>query len=167
MLQGLSKLPTSPRPNELPVWFKNGRRLGEKSIPQIEDIDTFEETWVAWWLAAQPQWRQTRGRSYERTDTAERDWGHLLDGGKDGIFLAVISLGWWVQARARYPPMNSKIDTAIADVTWVLDNVVSALSASAIAGSESPPNTPPPASRKKRPQATKKINPSSRHRARS
>ena len=27
------------------------------------------------------------------------DWGDLPNGGKDGLFLVVLSLGWWIDVR--------------------------------------------------------------------
>jgi len=59
----------------------------------------------------------------------QQDWGDLPNGGKDGLFLVVVSLGWWIHARDA--TKDSKVDDAIVDVTWVLDNLVSLLSADA------------------------------------
>lgn len=59
----------------------------------------------------------------------QQDWGDLPNGGKDGLFLVVVSLGWWIHARGA--TKGSKVDDAIADVTWVIDNLVSLLSANA------------------------------------
>ena len=90
---------------------------------------------------------------HERADAPRHDWSNFLDGGKDGLFLVVVSLGWWLHAQD--PEVDSKIDVTIADVTWVLNNLVSFLSADAIAGSESPRNTPSPIPKKKRPEPRK------------
>jgi len=125
-------MPTRPRPDELGWWFKHGRRLVKKNIPTIGSIDKFQADWVAWWSVTQPQWRQTSSWPFEQGDAAGRDWGTLLNGGKDGLFLVVVSLGWWINARD--PAVDSRVDDAVADVTWVLDNLVSTLSAAAITG---------------------------------
>jgi hypothetical protein len=54
-------------------------------------------------------------------------WGDLLDGGKDSLFLIVVSLAWWIHAREVLK--ESKVNDAIIDVTWVLDNLISCLAA--------------------------------------
>ena len=88
---------------------------------------------------AQLKWRDTRGWPLAREDTTGKDWGYLLDGGKDGLFLIVISLGWWVHARD--PSEESKVDDAIMDVTWVLENLISCLATSISDSPENPPAT--------------------------
>jgi len=80
---------------------------------------------VAWWSAAQPGWRETSDWPFVQEDADGRDWGSLADGGKDGLFLTLVSLGWWVLARE--PSQDSKVDKAIQDVTWVINQVVSYL----------------------------------------
>jgi len=125
-LQGSSKLPTNPRPTELARWFKCGRRFGKKDVPTIESVQDFEDKWVAWWSASQPKWRDTSDWPFVREDADGRDWASLGDGGKDGLFLTLVSLGWWVLARE--PSQDSKVDEAIRDVAWVISQVVSYLS---------------------------------------
>lgn len=115
---------------------------------------------MAWWSAAQPKWRDTSDWPLVQEDADGRDWGSLADGGKDGLFLALISLGWWVLA-----PNTSRdlrVDEAIQDVTWVLGELISHLSAAATTDSDTVkssifPSTPV---RGKRPTPTK-IGPSS------
>ena len=122
-------MPVKPRPDELSWWFKNGRPLATpKSLPQIESIQDFEDNWVKWWLAIQPEWRKA-GLFVREEATGQRDWGDLPNGGKDGLFLVVVSLGWWIHARD--PSRDSQIDNAIADVAWVIDHLISLLSADA------------------------------------
>lgn len=58
------------------------------------------------------------------------DWGDLPNGGKDGLFLVVLSLGWWIDVRD--PSEESKVDDTVEDVTWVIDNLVAFLYADAI-----------------------------------
>jgi len=90
------------------------------------------------------------------------DWGDLANGGKDGLFLAVVSLGWWLLARD--PSEDSMVDEGIEDVTWVINNLVSVLSVAATSGPNmalvhsAPPSTK---QRAKRPAPTK-LNPPSK-----
>lgn len=58
------------------------------------------------------------------------DWGDLLNGGKDSLFLIVLSLGWWIDIQD--PSEELKVDDAIEDVTWVIDNLVAFLWADAV-----------------------------------
>ena len=131
-------MPTDPRPKEIPIWFKFGRRFAGKSVPAISSIEEFEAKWVEWWTAGQPQWRDIQNWPFAKRDATRNDWGHLLEGGKDGMFLVVVSLAWWVCAQDS--PEKSKLDEAIEDVTWVLDCLITRLSADATASD--PPVTP-------------------------
>ena len=111
-------------------WFKHGRRqFGKKNIPSISSLQDFEDKWIQWWSAAQPQWRDTRNWPFEKGDIIG-EWGDLLDGGKDGLFLIIVSLGWWIQAQD--PTKEPKVNNAIMDVSWVTDKLVSRLTADAI-----------------------------------
>ena len=116
-------------------------------MPTIASITSFEEHWVQWWSAAQPEWRDTERWPFLQDGTAG-DWGRLSSGGKDGLFLVVVSLGWWVHARD--PAADCKLDAAISDVSWVLEQLITSLSADAIA-SDSSPDTPVTSSRLRRP----------------
>ena len=143
-------MPTNPRPAQLGRWFKIGRRLGHpNNIPEIESVQVFEDEWVNWWVAGQPGWRDTSSWPFAQEDALGCDWGDLPNGGKDGLFLVLVSLGWWVHARD--PSEGSKVDEAIADVAWVIKNLVSALAAGAASDSDSEPDSssPPPPSKRR------------------
>ena len=94
---------------------------------------------------------------------AAGDWGKIPNGGKDGLYLVMVSLGWWINAHD--PLKESMLDDAIADVTFVVDSLVSFLAREANGddepGSKSEPepepslNTPSPAPPKKRRQSVK------------
>ena len=106
-----------------------GRRLrSPKNIPPIESVQLFEDEWVGWWSVIQPPWRDTEAWPFVQEGDAGKDWGDLAKGGKDGLFLVVVSLGWWIHTRD--PSKDSKVNDAIIDVTWVINNLVS-LSANA------------------------------------
>lgn len=137
--QGSPKLPAKPRPEEVGRWFRNGRRgFRKQDVPTIKSIRVFEKEWVEWWSAAQPEWRDTSDWPFEQEDADGHDWGGLIDGGKDGLYVVMVSLGWWVHAKDSSE--DSKIDEAIEDVAWVIDSLVSLLSAAATA-TPTPPRT--------------------------
>jgi hypothetical protein len=165
-------MPSKPRPKQLSNWFQySRRRFGKGDVPKIESIKVFETEWVKWWSAAQPPWRDTRSWPFERVSTAG-DWGKLPNGGKDGLYLVMISLGWWINARD--PSNDSMLNDAIADVTSVIDNLVSFLAREITAadGGESEPepepspSIPSPTPSRKRRQSIKIGPPPKRNRAR-
>ena len=123
-------MPKKPRPEELSWWFRIGRRqFTKKGLPTIKSVQEFEQKWIQWWTAAQPHWRVTQDWPFEKGDVAGEDWGDLLEGGKDGIYLFIVSLAWWIHARD--PAEESRVDEAIGDVSWVLQNLLYRLSAAA------------------------------------
>lgn len=112
----------------------------------------FEEKWIEWWVKSQPEWRGVDEWPLLRDDTTVGDWGHLSSGGKDGLFLIVLSLGWWVHAQGS--AVNSKVEDAIADVSWVMRHLVTLLATGDDVGDDSPSATPT-SSRTKRPRPSK------------
>ena len=161
--QGPGKLPKDPRPAEVGQWFRIGRRgFLRKAIPEIESVKTYEDEWVTWWTAAQPEWRETEHWPFPQCELAEEDWGDLFSSGKDGLFIVVMSLSWWIHARD--PAVDSKVDDAISDVFWVLESLIASLSIAVAARDSQLPATPPP--RAKRPKSIKIGPPTKRHRKR-
>ena len=73
-------------------------------------------------------------------DAGGGDWGCLPDGGKDGLFLIVVSLGWWIGGQ--HPSMESKVWDAIEDVTWVIGRLISCLAADDLSSPVIPPTSP-------------------------
>lgn len=125
-------MPTNPRPPEVWWWFRVGRRhFTTKGLPTIDSIEDFEAKWIEWWAAAQPRWRNTKSWPFQMGDASGKDWGRLPEGGKDGIYLIVMSLAWWIYAWD--PSERSELDNAIRDISWVLQNLLLHLSADATA----------------------------------
>lgn len=96
-------------------------------LPILKSLESFEKEWVAWWSAAQSDWHNTGDWPLLWEDVNEPDWDELPNGGKDGLFLIVVTLGWWILARD--PSKHLKLDDAIADVAWVIDKLIPLLSA--------------------------------------
>ncbi|KAF9782889.1 hypothetical protein BJ322DRAFT_990424, partial [Thelephora terrestris] len=95
-----SRLPARPRPEEVGWWFKQGRPLELPSqLPIFKSLESFEKEWVRWWTAAQPDWRKTEDwplpQEVPQEDVDKPDWDELPNGGKDGLFLIIVTLGWW------------------------------------------------------------------------
>jgi hypothetical protein len=137
------KLTASDRPDEISHWFRIGRRLfGKKNMPEIKSIQVFEDKWLKWWARCQPKWRKTERWPFPQDDADVGDWERLPLGGKDGLFIVVMSLGWW--AHARDPAVDSKLDDAIDDVSWVTKHLNTSIAAEVLAHDSSPPSTPAP-----------------------
>lgn len=86
-------------------------------FPIIEDVAAFKQQWWKWWTAIQPKWRAdifVNGRPVQRGDG---DWLELRKPGKNGLFLALLTLFWW--RRLESPPSQDWLD-AVLDVRWVM-----------------------------------------------
>ena len=115
-------------------------------MPEIKSVLAFEDLWVQWWSAAQPIWRDTNSWPFSQDETVMDDWGMLSLGGKDGLFVVMMTLGWWIHARD--PAVDSKVGDAISDVSWVVKHIISSLAADAT--THSPPSNPPATSSQRR-----------------
>lgn len=131
---------TQSRPDEVAWWFQIGRRsFIRKKFPSIDDPDAYGKQWVEWWKNVQPGWRDVEDWPNQPAGANEKDWGCLPSGGKDGLFIVMVSLGWWILAQA--PSKNQLLIDSIDDVTWVVNNLISLLSA---ACDSPPPSSPLP-----------------------
>lgn len=125
-------------------------------MPKIKSPIAYGKTWLKWWTVIQPDWRDVGSWPFPQDAEEIEGWGKLLYGGKDGIFVVVMSLGWWTHAEK--PSGDSILDDAIDDVSWVLRYLTSSLSSPAITTrpassttttrSPSPSDTPTPAARR-------------------
>jgi len=116
---------TSSRPDQVSWWFRSGRREFNK-VPSITSLDTYQAHWIAWWTALQPKWRDVGSWPFPQDPSTDDPWDELLIGGKDGLFVVVMALAWWcIKHAAEDEP--SQLKAAILDVSWVLSNLISAL----------------------------------------
>ncbi|TDL14824.1 hypothetical protein BD410DRAFT_693441, partial [Rickenella mellea] len=91
-----NRLDTKNRPNEVAAWLKNGRKLDV--IPAIRDVSVFANQWREWWIVLQPPERvpSTAERwPLLRPMHADLDWQRTLRGGRNGLFILVLTLVWW------------------------------------------------------------------------
>ena len=120
------KLTTTGRPQELADWIQ--RRQPLESPPPINDASMFGECWRAWWKSMQPVTRGGEGWPLERTVEVSEEWSKLLKGGLNGFMLVPLTIVWWMKA----PQVVSKREEclqALADVAWVLEEMVTMLRA--------------------------------------
>jgi len=133
-------LTTESRPEQIAWWFQIGRRsFVRKKFPVIDDPDAYGKQWVEWWKKVQPDWRDVEDWPDQPFDVGEKDWGSLPNGGKDGLFVAMVSLGWWILAQDPASSLSKFLIDAIEDVTWVVNQLITSLSATL----DSPPPSPP------------------------
>ena len=108
-------------------WFHYSRR-DFKRLPPIESLSEYEKSWIAWWTKLQPNWRNMDDWPFPRAATTDDPWDDLLVRGKDGVFVIVMTLAWWSIEHTKMGVKLSQLDAAIADVSWVLFNLISTLS---------------------------------------
>jgi hypothetical protein len=107
---------------------------------------------MKWWAEMQLEWQDIQDWPFVQNDNGVGDWGCLVEGGKDGMFVVVVSLSWWILAQD--PSENSRLHGAIADVTWVLNHLIIALSTEAtLDHQESTFSVTPSTSRRKFPES--------------
>jgi len=119
----------------------------------IASLPNYEELWIGWWTSLQPDWRNTGSWPLPRSPSADGSWDELLVGGKDGLFIVVMSLSWWIVecAKGEGESEESELEEALADISWVLSNLVSVLSAG-----DTEPTSPPASTRSLLSPSTKK-----------
>jgi hypothetical protein len=80
---------------------------------------------MSWWTELQPRSRKDLKQTIEAND----NWDELQKGTANGFFIVVLALSWWVKAEDRED--RKMLDSALDDVIWVLDAMISTLSRSA------------------------------------
>lgn len=107
------------RPAEVNLWQRNS----EDSNVQISDTTAFGTAWIAWWVDCQPAARSPGSEwPLPQVEIQRPDWGKMLYGGKNGIFLFVIAMSWWANSLdPANPPPN--FFHAFADLKWTLEQL--------------------------------------------
>lgn len=86
------------------------------------DAQTFGSSFMAWWIALQPEWRVAEDGSFNYNVPNDEDWSVLHKGGTAGLYIVVVALSWWVRS------LTSEDDSvrawgAVRDVQWVIDPI--------------------------------------------
>jgi hypothetical protein len=114
----LKNLPTTSRPEEVASWIK-GRK---KDSPPDVEVEKYGSSFMAWWIALQPEWRICEDGSFIYEAPKDEDWSVLHKGGTAGLYTVVVALSWWV--RALTPEITSfRAWGAVRDVQWVIDQI--------------------------------------------
>ena len=104
------------------AWLKNTAGVR----PVISDVTAYAKCWRLWWVKCQPRGRATATWPPLCEPLSATEWAKLMNGGKYGLFLSVISLSWWARTSGLvlHPP---NLAVAIGDVCWVLHQLTDAL----------------------------------------
>jgi len=116
------RLPTKSRPAEVGIWMK-GRSYDAGRLPFVADTNAYGKSWVAWWTACQPTWRQKKGWPLPTEQGNVTNWGKLTARGQNGMFIVIMSTTWWA---ASLKPTDDRgmLDEAISDVRWVIEQIL-------------------------------------------
>ncbi|KAI0705720.1 hypothetical protein C8Q76DRAFT_630374, partial [Earliella scabrosa] len=113
--------PAAHRPQQVADWMRVLRRELTKS-PKILDEQQYADRWWGWWSSLQPTWRERGSDGRPLIGDSPGHWESLQKPGKNGFLLVLLSLVWWKEcATAR---TESSWQAAVADVAWVLGNMV-------------------------------------------
>ena len=121
-------------PDQVTIWIKDHRKFDV--MPDVSDnLDQFAESWSRWWLRLQPDWRSSENGPLIEDFLDDPDFPELEKGGPNGIFLLILSLGWWGMAISDQEPSKSR---AFCEAMHSLQTVLDAL-----VRKYPPPNLPP------------------------
>jgi len=86
------------------------------------DAEKYGSSFMAWWLALQPEWRIADDGSFNYEVPKDEEWLVLRKGGAAGLYTAVVALSWWV--RVLTPEIASfRAWGAVNDVRWVIEQI--------------------------------------------
>lgn len=105
------------RPTAVGVWFKTGRNF-DKQPDLVDDMDSYVKEWSKWYHGMQPGWRTDLSQDI----AANADWSSLAKGGNNGLYVPVLSIGWWIFALHK-GDLSAECVAALEDVRWVFDQI--------------------------------------------
>ena len=117
------RLSIKARPTEVALWVKSQ----EDPNVHIPNISAFGASWIAWWIDCQPAIRSSNsGWPLPQVELQSSEWGKMLYGGKNGLFLFVMAMSWWANSiDPTQPPPD--FCQAIADLKWVLEQLTNCI----------------------------------------
>ena len=114
------------QPPEVAYWVGRGR----KSAPPIKDLTSFEAGWWNWWKGLQPKWRsvvEVKGpltATHREVADGEGGWAAVDRHGQNAFLTVLSCLVWWGAALNGCQGESEAWTAAVADVHWVLTNLV-------------------------------------------
>ena len=104
------------------------RSYSDAHIPCVSDVEVYRNTWMKWWTACQPSWRQDKGWPFPKEPAGNTTWGKLSARGKNGLFLIIMSTTWWA-ASLKSASERTPFEEAVNDIRWVIEQQLKAPSA--------------------------------------
>ncbi|KAL1940993.1 hypothetical protein VTO73DRAFT_7629 [Trametes versicolor] len=134
-----SRLLAKNRPVQVRQWLQNQKHKRYDSIPTISHVAKYGATWKLWWATLQPSARSKNSDGkFSRKRLNQGVWASLMQGGSNGVFLVLVSLGWWIRAAGDdTADMQDALEMA-DDVVWVFSQITAAPQ-EATATEEEPP----------------------------
>ena len=113
------RLSSKDRPEEVTTWLK---KPNDPDV-HVSDAAAFGAAWVAWWVACQPLPRLVEtGWPLPQVEVLPSEWGKMVLGGRNDIFLFVMAMSWWTNSiDPTQPPAD--FCHAFADLKWVLEQL--------------------------------------------
>ena len=117
-------------PSHVEWWIGRARRYDKSPPITCKDKKgrTYElgPGWNAWWLAIQPGWRGSEWPLSKDipADSGDDIWATLHRAGRNGIFLVIITLAWWLAVSVEAADALDDLKRAVDDVEWVLSHSV-------------------------------------------
>lgn len=114
-------------PKLLNTWIQKHKRIVTQ-CPKISNINAFGADWRSWWTGLQPEWRRKSRRGQDTWPLkcspfpGVEDWPDLKLHGQRGVFLVVLSLGWWMTG-LQSAKDRKHWQSALDDVLWVLQHI--------------------------------------------
>lgn len=125
MFQGKFVVAKKDRPAEVGHWFQYGRRWDKMPLVAQDELGRYSEDWWKWWGGLQPDFRGKDLKTMSRVVNAPVDWTELLKGGPNGLFVILLTLGWWYIGVEFAGGDLKDFNHAVSDVLWVLDQIKS------------------------------------------
>ena len=95
-------------------------------MPNVsDDLDQFAEMWNQWWHLLQLDWCCNGDGPLVEDFPDDSDVPELGKGGPNGIFLLILSLGWWGMAVSDHKQLKvNSFHEAMHSLLTVLDAIV-------------------------------------------
>ena len=81
-------------PDQVGWWLRVCRRDFNK-VPPFPSLSEYQDFWITWWTTIQPGWRQVDRWPFPQASSTTSRWDGILLGGKDRLFIVIMSLMWW------------------------------------------------------------------------
>lgn len=137
------QLTTAGRPSQVSWWVSRGRDFSKPpDASRLGKPSEFGALWRGWWIKMQPSWRGTEWPLSRAGLSLSESWPETLKGGRNGMEAVLITLSWWCSV-VKSESQRREWDSAVEDVSWVLEQMVRYMKTSPAAGEKRPAESEP------------------------